>query len=477
MDQLKPIHFVLPVTAIAFVVVCLVGFFKFRPKDAGFTLPIQPVSKWDILCCGAIAMGFYLLALWRLAEPQRAVFDEIYHARTGMEYVLGVNPFEWTHPPLAKLCMAVSLRIFGGHFDPKVMETAGYSGFTVNDVLGWRYASVVFGVFALVLTYVLTRLITKNRHAATLAMGMLAVDGIFFVMSRIAMTNIFTVCFILLASIGGLKVQQTSDRRWMLLLGLGLGCAIASRWTTLFAWGLLALWMMGCDLGGKKSALALLKLVPWYLLAFFVLPLAIYLLAYVPFLRQGSGHKIAEVLDYQVQMWNYHTQLRATHPYSSQWWSWPLVLRPAWLHYEGVPNNRVAGIWAIGNVFVWWASVPALVAIGYVARKVRRSDVLLITMMGLGLWLLWGAQSFKGGRQLIFLHYYFEAVPFACIALAYLGVLFWQNASVNRQNVLAAYGFAILLWFGMYYPLLSAMPIPDWYKNWHLWQPGELWIR
>jgi dolichyl-phosphate-mannose--protein O-mannosyl transferase len=36
----------------------------------------------------------------------------------------------------------------------------------------------------------------------------------------------------------------------------------------------------------------------------------------------------------QKQMWWYHTNLVATHDYTSQWWSWPLMYRPVWFYVD-----------------------------------------------------------------------------------------------------------------------------------------------
>ncbi|MBQ8300697.1 MAG: glycosyltransferase family 39 protein, partial [Clostridia bacterium] len=40
-------------------------------------------------------------------------FDEIYHARTGYEFVHSLNVYEWTHPPLGKVFIALGILLFG----------------------------------------------------------------------------------------------------------------------------------------------------------------------------------------------------------------------------------------------------------------------------------------------------------------------------------------------------------------------------
>lgn len=537
---MTPINLVLPLTVLLFVLVALVGLLqmaKASKKEAA--LPTEPHGRLDALLAATFALGFFCLAFWRLDFPAKAIFDECYHSRTGMQYVLGQNPMEWTHPPLAKLLIAESLQVFGGRFDPQEGIYKPDGSFSKEAVVGWRFASVLFGSFSLALLYLLARAMTRNRTAAALATAMLALDGVFFVQSRIAMTNIFTVCFILLATLAAWHYRESGKPRWLLLLGLALGLAVATRWTTLYAVALLGIWLLWRDLPRvwnqwrvmaltclglslvvglvlflvrfyradpaapsqfsvileqlkwflmvgtalyvaaylalrqtRAESVALLALPSWYLLAFVVMPVALYLLSYVPYLRQG--HDLIKVLDEQRNMWNYHALMKEGHPYCSPWWSWPLVLRPTWYEFGtvGPGDNRIVGIWCIGNVFLWWAAVPGLVVAAWCGFKEKHSGIGLAALMGLGLWLAWGVQP----RSLIFMHYFFEALPFACIALGYLGARLWRTAAPDNKAILGVYGLLMVFWFCFYYPLLSALPVPRPFFEIHLWQRNNLWV-
>ena len=60
------------------------------------------------------------IRLFRLAEPYQMHFDEVYHARTAMEFLQdwrhgeSHDIYEWTHPHLAKYAMAAGLVLWGG---------------------------------------------------------------------------------------------------------------------------------------------------------------------------------------------------------------------------------------------------------------------------------------------------------------------------------------------------------------------------
>jgi dolichyl-phosphate-mannose--protein O-mannosyl transferase len=49
----------------------------------------------------------------RLGFPAEEVFDEVYHAKTALQYLQGENPTEWVHPPTAKLLIAIGVWLFG----------------------------------------------------------------------------------------------------------------------------------------------------------------------------------------------------------------------------------------------------------------------------------------------------------------------------------------------------------------------------
>lgn len=537
MHNLTPAHFLLPLTVVFLVSKALWDFFRLKEAQERPGLEQEPLQRLDHLLAGTLAMGFFCIILWRLDFPAKAVFDECYHSRTGMQYLIGQNPMEWTHPPLAKLIIAGGLKLFGGTFNPTEGIYKPDMSFSHAAAFGWRFGSTVFGALSIWLMFFLARALTGNRLAALLATVMLALDGVFFVQSRIAMTNIYTVCFILAAALAAWNYRASGKTGWMLVLGLALGLAVATRWTTLYAVGLIGLWLLAYDLpraakspkvlglaglgvtllgvlfvkaasfykadpshpeagqaivGALGPLLAgsvvlyllafavlkaldrkntLLSLPGWYLLTFIGMPVALYLLSYLPYMRQG--HDLFKVFDEQRNMWNYHAGMKETHPYSSPWWSWPLVLRPTWYEYSAVGpgDNRITGIVCIGNVFVWWASIPALVFAAWRARRDRHVGLGFAALLGLGLWLAWGIQP----RSLVFLHYFFEALPFACIALGHFGARLWASRDDDFRYMAAGYGALILFWFGFFYPLLSALPIPDLYVRAHLWL-GKLWL-
>jgi dolichyl-phosphate-mannose-protein mannosyltransferase len=469
--------------------------------------PVQvrrPVTEKDYLLAGGIALVFYLIGLYRLGTPGQQIFDEIYHARTGMEYVYGLELHEWTHPPLAKLFIALSYLVWHVRFNPRDGVWTDSLHYPLRMAFAWRYPSLLFGCGALIALYCLARTMFGRRDVAVAATCLLALDGVFFVESRVAMTNVFTVFFVLLSALGTFRFLRSGRYPHLLLTGLGIALALATRWSTLYVWGLTGLallwhlttvliprWADEAEERGHSSLLApLLCWAGMAALAMFVIPVAVYALAYVPNVLEGGGDWRHRLVSWhgdggghswyyllglkeglQHNMWAYHAGIKDKHPYSSPWWSWPLMKRPVWYYYEKDPQGLVRGVWAIGNAAIWWASVPALVGAGYLGWTERNRALGLIALLGLGQWMMWGIEP----RSLVFMHYYFESIPFACLALAYLACRLWDTGNVYVRLAVGVYAALAVAWFVFYYPLLSAYPISDAYYGAHLWfRPG--WI-
>lgn len=472
--------------------------------DAARVLSAPASAAWerrDTLHMAAISGGFFLLGVWNLFTPNEQIFDEVYHARTAKEFIDGTNPYEWTHPHLGKLFIAGGIlmmnRINGlleaaglRKFDPATSPPPGavpsgvFDGF---DAFGWRISSLVIGALVLCLLYVLARRMFRSRRVATLAAGILALDGVFWVQSRVAMTNIYITFFLLAACIGlweyvsrirpadadGDARSLADDRRrhlgaevWLLVWGIGIGCALASRWSSLFAWGL-GLGIIGLHwlvvrrkyLGVSGTAMFALRLALYLV----VIPVGMYLLSYVPWLLQKPGHDLAELWQMQKNMWGYHAGMTASHNYQSPWWSWPFMHRPTWYYFHDWKNGTISGIVAIGNPAIWWLYLPVMGLLGWNTWKTRDWRLAFVLIFGLGLWLAWGIQP----RKLVFMHYLFEAIPFLAMGIAFFVDRLLDRAE-TRQFAIGYLATVGILW-AFWYPLLTAIPVPWAFYSAHIW--------
>jgi Dolichyl-phosphate-mannose-protein mannosyltransferase/C-terminal four TMM region of protein-O-mannosyltransferase/Glycosyltransferase family 87 len=79
------------------------------------------LDRLDLWLLIVLVVAALCLRTFRLAEPARMHFDEVYHARTAAEFLqdwrygLEHEIYEWTHPHLAKYAIAAGIVLFAGH--------------------------------------------------------------------------------------------------------------------------------------------------------------------------------------------------------------------------------------------------------------------------------------------------------------------------------------------------------------------------
>jgi C-terminal four TMM region of protein-O-mannosyltransferase/Dolichyl-phosphate-mannose-protein mannosyltransferase len=77
------------------------------------------LDRLDLWLLVVLVLATFGMRTFRLAEPYQMQFDEVYHARTGTEFLqdwrygISHDIYEWTHPHLAKYAMAGGLMLWG----------------------------------------------------------------------------------------------------------------------------------------------------------------------------------------------------------------------------------------------------------------------------------------------------------------------------------------------------------------------------
>ena len=159
----------------------------------------------DYAIMTALGVGNFILSFVGYWWPPDKVFDEIYFARAGEEYLQNLRIYENTHPPLSKLLITFSMMLFGGM--PAGHGLGGWTGLNAiighlsngDNSYGWRFLDVVFGAFVVMLLYVFAKRVTGSTVFATITALLLTFDGMHFVQSRIATPEGFVVFFATLA--------------------------------------------------------------------------------------------------------------------------------------------------------------------------------------------------------------------------------------------------------------------------------------
>ncbi|MBV9333034.1 MAG: phospholipid carrier-dependent glycosyltransferase [Candidatus Eremiobacteraeota bacterium] len=208
----------------------------------------------DYVIMAALGVGNFILSFVGYWWPADKVFDEIYFARAGEEYLQNLRIYENTHPPLSKLLITLSIMLFGGM--PKGHGLGGWTflngivGHLSNgdNAYGWRFLDVVFGALVVMLLYVFAKRVTGSTVFATITALLLTFDGMHFVQSRIATPEGFVVFFATLAVYAFYRFwisSQVAERDYVAVppWGFGVGAAASLAVGSIFgqicrlAWG------------------------------------------------------------------------------------------------------------------------------------------------------------------------------------------------------------------------------------------------
>ncbi len=449
-----------------------------QPKDAGHDLN------------SAISHLFDENGL-RPSRPDRLngmYFDELYHARTAYEHLNGLAPYENTHPPLGKVLIMLGISLFG------------------MNPFGWRCVGTLIGVLMLPVLYAFAKRLLKETRWAFFVTLLFAFDFMHFVQTRIATIDVYGVFFILLMYHFMLAYWQTNfyddglgkTLRPLALSGLMFGLGAASKWICIYAGGGLAVILFtslakrGCEALAARSDLAkgvpgagervertknygyyLLGTLMCCLIAFVLVPVSIYIASYAPyFLCADKPYTLKGVIEVQEFMLRYHSHLTSRHSFESQWWTWPLILRPIF-YYSGdmLPEGIGAGISAFGNPAVWWSGLAGVVAL--IVRGVRRKRFDDPTVF---LLIAFAAQfvPWMFISRATFIYHYFASVPFIILALAY-ALQSWSAHSQDAWRVARTIMAISVLLFAAFYPELSGMPVPRAYLDALQWLPRWTW--
>ncbi len=199
--------------------------------------------SWVVtLLIGAFAFAIRMVNLGR---PANLVFDETYYAKDAWAMLHFGYEMNWpkdandlivagdtnvwetgaayvVHPPLGKWLIAFGEHLFG------------------MNSFGWRFGAVIFGTLMIMATIRMARRLSRSTLVGAMAGLFLTVDGLTFVMSRIALLDIYQASFTVMA-----VACMVADRDWF---RIGSQCICANAGSPIWAAP-----MARCCCGGRGA--------------------------------------------------------------------------------------------------------------------------------------------------------------------------------------------------------------------------------
>ncbi len=307
-------------------------------------------------------------------------------------------------------------------------------------------------------------------------------------------------------------LMQTADatigrrdaRFWLWMLALSAGCLAACKWNGLFDF--FVVWFVAGLVVAQPYWSALLRAIgrpaeirpavignprgfslDIVMGTMLLVAATIYVLSYIPYF--SLGHGLGDLVELQNGMYWYHHNLKATHPYSSQWWQWPILQIPVSYYYHdfrtgaAVQNGAaccVGEILALPNPAVWWLGLVSVPYVAWLAWRERTKGYILLIAAYVIQWLPWIASP-----RLAFEYHFFPNLAIICIANAILMQRIWRLAAPLSGKyswpkvAVGTYLVLVFAAFVYWYPVVSGAPITynAWSARMLTWLEGNNWIN
>ena len=499
-------------------------FLRLTANPARFAL----FNRWAPILVLVLAA---VLRLYDLSYPQTLVFDETYYVKDAYSLIHSGYEGAWSsgadqsfangnpkgltddpsfvvHPPLGKWIIGLGMLIFGA-----------------GNPIGWRIMVALAGIAAVWLTMASAKLIFRSTIWAVLAGLFFAVDGVGIVLSRTALLDQILGFFVILAFYFLLRDRQevrlnTYRRPWLLSMAISLGLATAVKWSGLYfvavflAYIVLSeanlnykihqkiqkssesklsrnLWLQPSITQGLRSSV----LVVFPMLLTYILGWSGWFLT-----KNGWGrnwawengnaltgwlawvpHSLQSFWHYHQDIYQFHVNLHASHPYASNPLTWPFMLRPTSFFWDqratdcfgDTPTAEcVSAITPLGNPLIWWAAV---LAIGVLIASWFRTRDKITTLISLGLiagYVPWLALT----NRTVFEFYVIAFEPWLILLLV-AGLRSWFRNTESKRltaNLIGGFVILVLAASAFFYPVWVGHWISYEHWQWRMWLPS--WI-
>ncbi len=397
------------------------------------------------------------------------MFDEVYYAGSAYEFLNGEEMFEETHPPLGKILISIGEVLFG------------------VCPFGWRFVCAVCGILMLPLMYWFLYRIFKNAKIALLGTVLLSLDFMHFTLSRIATLDSIIAFFILaMFAVMWRILERAGEERkagrrnpspglvvTMVVCAVINGMAVATKWTGFYAMAGIAFFFLAFLIketiqakkeGGTCHYMGVM--LGEGILIFGVLPLGIYVLAFLPeALATGQSNVWKVMWENSLFMLNFHSDIVFEHPYRSDWYTWGWDKMPLIDAADNLRNGKTSLVVTMGNPVLWWGGLISVFHMLYrsLFKKDKKAAYLVLSyLFMLAPWFF--------VRRTVFIYQYYASSLFM---LGMLGYSLYLLGRKYKKAVPAAIEVALFI-FILFFPIISGIPVGtyhvqiylEWLRSW-----------
>ena len=478
--------------------------------------------------------------LINLGSPHTLVFDETFYVKDawtlvnlgyegqwpaeadalfagGQTDIFLADPSFVVHPPLGKWLIGLGMLIFGP-----------------DNSFGWRVATAVTGILAVVLIMLIARLLFKSMLLATIAGFLLAISGTAIVMSRVALLDNFVMFFALLGFGAVLLDRSWSrvrlaawiarreeggrgtdwgpalwNRPWLIAAGAAFGATAAVKWSGLYFLAAFAVYTLVVDaLARRRAGIqfwgsgTVFTQAPVTFLLTVPIALVVYLSTWSSWFlsdngysrhwAEDAGHAWSGLLSwvplsvqsfwhFEASVYSYHLGEMRPHGYQANPLTWLLMIRPTSMYYQSSSLGQDgcqfttcgASITGIANPIIWWAATAAVLYLVYRLARYREWRVGLILMGMVAGYLPWLLYL----NRTVFQFYTIAFEPYMLLALVFvIGLILGSPHDERDRRVSGLRLVGIFLGFAavvsaFYWPLWTGLQIDYNFLRLHWWLP------
>jgi len=383
---------------------------------------VKKLGRWEYTFICLLLVINLAIHFAIINNPPALVLDEQHYINDARTISENQTTDRTEHPPLGRLIITSGLILFG------------------DNPFGWRTFSILFGTANIFFLYLICRRLGMSFRGANIAAFLLTFENLSFVHGSVAMLDVFSLTFTLLAFWLYLRGSYP-------LSGLAVALATLAKLSGAFALVVIGLHWLISRRKGLVHFTASMALAP---LGFVIL---------MPALQFAIYHRLTYfIYDIQVMLARSASLTFANTTHPSLIRPWTILIMPSVMPYYYNPHYFGAISFTL-----WALIIPSFIYM--VIKTVKKNEAGLFgAVWFIGTFLIWIPISLITNR-VSYVYYFYPTVGAICIGLG-MGLSsmidFWRTRQTGklRYLVISAVVLFLLLHFATFIFLAPVNPWP-----------------